>query len=200
MLYQHKNGISLRKVQRTDLDFLFGLKSESWWGNQSTLIINMDDQTRWFNTMPANELFMIGLKGKTRIGVTGLKIDNISRCVQASANILKSRRNLGDLVKGVEAGIDFIFEVLNMHRIDGSVTEYHYPSLRIYKMVGFKEEGRRRQGVYKAGRYYDSVHLGLLREEWLASERIQSYNGSCTTAFDVVLAEKMVQKSRKTLG
>jgi RimJ/RimL family protein N-acetyltransferase len=32
--------------------------------------------------------------------------------------------------------------------------------------VGFKEEGRRREAVYKNGAYHDEVMFGLLRQEW----------------------------------
>ena len=32
--------------------------------------------------------------------------------------------------------------------------------------VGFKEEGRLRDFVFKNGRYHDRVEFGILRQEW----------------------------------
>jgi RimJ/RimL family protein N-acetyltransferase len=32
--------------------------------------------------------------------------------------------------------------------------------------VGLREEGRRREYVFKNGAYYDEILFGLLREEW----------------------------------
>jgi diamine N-acetyltransferase len=70
---------------------------------------------------------------------------------------------------GTEAArliIRYGFEQLNLHRISSSVFSYNERSIRMHLKVGFREEGRRREAVYKNGAYYDEVILGLLREEW----------------------------------
>lgn len=38
--------------------------------------------------------------------------------------------------------------------------------IRLAKKLGLIEEGRIRQVCYYEGHYYDSVKLGVLREEW----------------------------------
>ncbi|KAB8141821.1 GNAT family N-acetyltransferase [Chloroflexia bacterium SDU3-3] len=39
-------------------------------------------------------------------------------------------------------------------------------ALRLYRRLGFVEEGRLRQHTFFRGQYIDIIHMGLLREEW----------------------------------
>ena len=70
---------------------------------------------------------------------------------------------------GTEAArliIRYGFEQLNLHRINSFAISFNERSLRLHLRVGFKEEGRQREAVFKNGNYYDHVMFGLLREEW----------------------------------
>jgi RimJ/RimL family protein N-acetyltransferase len=70
---------------------------------------------------------------------------------------------------GTEAArliIRYGFEQLNLHRISSSAWFFNERSLRMHLKVGFREEGRRRENVYKNGAYHDEVMFGLLKEEW----------------------------------
>ena len=58
------------------------------------------------------------------------------------------------------------FEQLNLHRIYSAAWAFNERSIRLHLRVGFKEEGRLREHVFKNGRYHDRVELGLLRDEW----------------------------------
>ena len=62
--------------------------------------------------------------------------------------------------------IDYGFNQLNLHRISSSAISYNERSIRLHKKVGFQEEGRRRQAIFKNGVYHDWVLYGLLKEEW----------------------------------
>jgi RimJ/RimL family protein N-acetyltransferase len=64
----------------------------------------------------------------------------------------------------------FGFEELDLHRIDLTVAEFNPRGLRAYEKVGFVVEGRLRQDRYVRGRYYDTLMMGLLREEFEARE------------------------------
>ena len=61
-MYHHKTGIWLRKIERTDLSDLKNLKNESWWGTHNTLLINDDDQIKWFENLSSKDLFLIETK------------------------------------------------------------------------------------------------------------------------------------------
>ena len=70
---------------------------------------------------------------------------------------------------GTEAAeliIRYGFEQLNLQRISSSAWSFNERSIRMHLKLGFKEEGRRREAVFKNGKFNDEVVFGLLREEW----------------------------------
>lgn len=60
----------------------------------------------------------------------------------------------------------FAFESLNLKRVSLTVFEYNERAIKSYIKVGFKEEGRMRQWMQRAGQRYDLVFMGFMREEW----------------------------------
>jgi len=74
---------------------------------------------------------------------------------------------------GTEAArliIDYGFGELNLHRINSNVYEFNERSWRMHLRVGFTEEGRQRELIYRKGRYWNLVMLGILKEEWEATK------------------------------
>lgn len=59
----------------------------------------------------------------------------------------------------------FGFTEMNLQRIGLSVYDVNPRGVRAYEKVGFKEEGRRRRGMFVDGRYVDVIAMGLLAEE-----------------------------------
>lgn len=62
----------------------------------------------------------------------------------------------------------YAFRELNLHRLTAAVGEDNAGAQRFLQRAGFSVEVRRRQAIYRAGRRWDSLYLGLLREEWEA--------------------------------
>jgi RimJ/RimL family protein N-acetyltransferase len=70
---------------------------------------------------------------------------------------------------GVEAAqliIDYGFQQLNLHRISSAAVAFNERSIKLHKKLGFWEEGRLRQAMFKSGQYHDRLEFGLLKEEW----------------------------------
>jgi RimJ/RimL family protein N-acetyltransferase len=207
-MYQHKNKTVFRKVEKGDLKALLELKQESWWGVHSNLVLNQTDQERWFESMPDNMLCMIikyptpylpnGSRSTfdvlTPVGVMILDhIDWISRRASISGSIYKSYRGRQYTKSIFEAGLDFAFEFLNLHRLDAEVLETNVKAQYLeIDHLGFKVEGTRRQAVYKCGNYYDSIILGMLREEWEQQDRVKAYNGCCNIDWELSQAIKRI--------
>ena len=61
----------------------------------------------------------------------------------------------------------YVFEELGMARLSLGLFEYNPRALRSYEKCGFRMEGRSRQEMVREGRRYDSLWMGILREEWL---------------------------------
>mgnify|MGYP001026513235 CR=1 FL=1 len=197
MKYNHKDGISLRKLEFEDLDCLLDLKRESWWGTHNTLIINRDDQENWFRNIGKNELYLIAEKDSKAIGVAVYTcIDYISRKLSISGSIVKKYRVAEVVTPAFSAGLDFAFEILNMRRVEAEVLESNLASLKLeLDHLGFTIEGRKRSAVYKSGVYYDSLILGLLRDEWEVQNRVVGYGGSCNLNFDHLIAKEAIVKT-----
>jgi len=63
----------------------------------------------------------------------------------------------------------YAFSELNLFRLDAIVGEDNLAAMRLFQKAGFVEEVRQRQALYRDGRRWDLIGLGLLKEEWSAS-------------------------------
>jgi RimJ/RimL family protein N-acetyltransferase len=112
------------------------------------------------------------VENKTRkaVGVCGLySIEWISR--RAQFNILIGEPSAWDKGFGTEALhllVRYGFDRLNLESLQLGVNAENPRAIRSYEKAGFVHEGRRRKFVYRDGRYYDSILMSMLREEYEA--------------------------------
>ena len=69
-------------------------------------------------------------------------------------------RGLGG--EALSAFLDHAFGELGLYR----VLAYNEPAIRLYRRLGFREEGRPRAQVWREGAWHDVLVFGLLRDEW----------------------------------
>lgn len=193
-MYKHKNGIILHKITQEDLNNLYHHKLTSWWGTHTIPLINYDDQTHWFENLQKSKTDLC-LAARTDALSAGYvlvsNIDWLQRKCSVSAGIFNFGKEQKENV--FVAGIDFIFEMLNMHRIEAEVLETNLPAQKLeIDLLQFRIEGLKREAVYKCGKYYNSLVLGMLRSEW----RARSPN-SCNQNFSHEVASQMIEESRK---
>jgi RimJ/RimL family protein N-acetyltransferase len=62
--------------------------------------------------------------------------------------------------------VGYAFETLNLNRVWLHVYEHNPKAMRAYEKVGFRREGVLRQDCYREGRYWDTIVMAILREEW----------------------------------
>ena len=75
----------------------------------------------------------------------------------------------------MEVALKYAFLELNLFRVSLGLHEYNPRALKSYQKAGFTLEGRTRQEMQRAGRRFDSLWMGILRDEWL-----QRQNGEQT--------------------
>lgn len=75
----------------------------------------------------------------------------------------------------VNAVVDFAFGELRMERVWLDTDADNLRAQAAYRKAGFIEEGRLRHVWFQDGRYTDDIRMGLLRDEWLASARLKSW-------------------------
>jgi RimJ/RimL family protein N-acetyltransferase len=175
-MYDHKNGISFRKITKSDLQSLLDLKSESWFGTHNIPILNYEDQERWYDSISKSKTDFILIATFDNNSVGTFKINNIdfiSRVAHIGHDIYNQYRGRGLGNKLVVAGVDFCFEILNMNRLDAEVLENNIASQHTLFNAGFVKEGVRKQAVFKCQSYVDSILCGITRELWGTLDRVK---------------------------
>ena len=64
--------------------------------------------------------------------------------------------------------VDYVFEAHNLARLGAATWSGNPRMVRVAEKLGFKVEGRIRNGCEVNGRFYDGIKLGMLRSEWEA--------------------------------
>jgi RimJ/RimL family protein N-acetyltransferase len=86
--------------------------------------------------------------------------------------------------------LQYSFQEMNLHRLGAVIPEYNRAALRLFSKLGFVQEARRRKAIYRDGKEWDLVHVGILRREWelalLATTQAVTNPGS-----DVIKSEEV---------
>lgn len=75
-------------------------------------------------------------------------------------------RNKGYGAEAIRLILDYGFKTLNLHNIMLSVHADNYAGISCYKKVGFREAGRRREWLFKDGKYIDVIYMDILSREF----------------------------------
>lgn len=74
--------------------------------------------------------------------------------------------NGGYGTEALKAWIDYLFSALPLVRVGLTTWSGNQRMIRCAEKLGMKMEGRMRKCRYYNGEYYDSIRMGILREEW----------------------------------
>ncbi|MGN1299677.1 MAG: GNAT family N-acetyltransferase [Candidatus Scatovivens sp.] len=91
---------------------------------------------------------------KNRIGTVGIFIGE------------EKNRSNGYGAEALKLLLDYGFNYLNLNNIMLMVKSFNERAINCYKKVGFKEFGRRRESYFLNGKYYDDVHMDILKSEF----------------------------------
>jgi len=108
--------------------------------------------------------FAICLNDNRLIGFLNLTINQ--RNATLGITIDRSYWSKGYGKEATELALDYCFNTLNLHRVELWVFEFNERAIHLYEKLGFKKEGVHREAVYKKGKYWDVIDMGMLRDEW----------------------------------
>lgn len=77
-------------------------------------------------------------------------------------------RGKGYGTEAMQLALNYAFLEMNLYRLSAHVLESNDRASTFLRKHGFVDEVRRRQAVYRDGKYWDWLMLGLLRDEWSA--------------------------------
>lgn len=119
-----------------------------------------------------NSFAIIEKKNDKLIGNCGLiDIEHVTR--KAELGIFIGEKEYWDKGFGTEAIkllLDYGFNLLNLHNIMLEVFSFNKRAIKVYKKIGFKEIGRRREAREIAGKKYDEVFMDILSHEFDAGQ------------------------------
>jgi len=97
-------------------------------------------------------------------------IDNIRRTATLGIFIGEDEnRSKGYGTEVLKLLLDYGFNYMNLHSIKLTVFDFNERALRCYKKCGFKETGRHRENRFINGKYYDTISMDILENEFTES-------------------------------
>jgi RimJ/RimL family protein N-acetyltransferase len=105
------------------------------------------------------------------IGFLGLGVDLIHSEAWVGIGIgQREAWNKGYGTDAMKICLRYAFSELGLQRVSLGVFEYNPRAQRSYEKAGFQLEGRTRKDVLREGKHFDTLWMGILREEWLAMQ------------------------------
>ncbi len=127
-------------------------------------------QRKWMETHYNDNdyRFVIETKEDGAVGIATLTdIDWKNRVAFHGIKLAKrENRSKGIGTDAVMAIMRYAFDELQLHRLDGAWFSSNIPSKNMYMKCGWKEEGVRREYIYKRGEYRDLVLSGILAKDY----------------------------------
>ncbi|OQE29332.1 hypothetical protein PENFLA_c004G10392 [Penicillium flavigenum] len=68
--------------------------------------------------------------------------------------------------EAINWALDWAFQHLGLHRVSIGACSFNRDALKLYRKLGFVDEGREREAVYHRRAWHDIVSLSMLEHEW----------------------------------
>lgn len=135
--------------------------------------ISLKEERNWIRSLSTKKKkteihFAIDIKEGVHVGSTSL-IKRHAGDKHASFGIMIGDRTFWNRSLGSEAArliIGYGFKKMRLHRIELDVYEYNPRAMKVYKRLGFKLEGKKREHIFWRGRFWDTYHMAILDREW----------------------------------
>ncbi len=140
---------------------------------RSASITTFESEKKYFeeNINQNYNFFIVTLDSDKLIGTIGLeKYNPINKTATLGIFIGdKEYRSKGYGQEAIRLILDFGFNYLNLNNIKLDLMSFNERALKCYQKCGFKEYGRRRKCKFINGKYYDSIEMDILAEEFKGS-------------------------------
>lgn len=166
--------VILRAVEPSDVELIIEMFNDSEIENMVvgwSFPLSKYAQEKWLENNyndPNNHRFVIETAEDGAVGIATLTdIDWKNRKANHGmkiANIKNKGKGIG--TDTVMAIMRYAFDELQLHRLDGGWFKENTASAGLYKKCGWKEEGIRKEYIYKRGAYRDLVEVGILSTEY----------------------------------
>jgi RimJ/RimL family protein N-acetyltransferase len=136
-------------------------------------LIKDDEGKEGTTRMAAREVTTSQLKETTPIGFVGLmkagpaaESITVSRCGSLAIAVLTPYTGKGYGREMINWMLDWGFRRHNLHRIELGCWSHNPNAIKLYRSMGFVEEGRSRETTMYDRKWSDTLHFGMLESEW----------------------------------
>jgi len=159
----------LREVNDDDHEFLVELHNDPEVLKNITTPtpVTLDSHLEWWNSICNNprELRLMFTVDGEKTGFTKFyNIDRVNLNCVLGADIHRLYRGRGFSYPMWDLMIDFSFRTLGLHRVSLTTAEYNNIAIKVYRRLGFIEEGRLTQSLYRDGEFHDQLMFFMLRQ------------------------------------
>ena len=167
--------IHLRALQKSDIgDKYLGWVNDPevnqylFVGMFPTTLEKLESYYQQMATCPNNIILAIVIK-KTDEYIGNIALNNINwvnRNVDMGIMIgNKKSWGHGYGTEAVSLIVDYCFQKLNLHKVGLSIHASNKSAIKVYRRVGFVEEGILKDELYTDGAYYDKLIMGMRRRD-----------------------------------
>ena len=91
--------------------------------------------------------------------------DGLESGIEAYTHLVLFDRKPAEKLHVCKAIMEHMFREFPLNRISAYTPDIYFATIRLFKRLGFKQEGVKREAVLLGGRWVDIVTMGILRSE-----------------------------------
>lgn len=148
----HNDDATLKQL--TDVSHVSEAEQEAWY-----LSLSSSRHSRRYAARRREDNAFVGVFRVDRI-------DLANRNALVGADIVPAMRRHGFATEMFAYVLDHLFGQLGLHRVGLFTLAGNASALGLYRKLGFVEEGRERDAIFRDGVFTDLIAMGLLATEW----------------------------------
>lgn len=167
-----KNVLRLRPLEREDLRFVHELDNNEsvmhyWFEEPYEAFVELSDLYEKHIHDQTERRFVV-VHGEESVGLVELvEINHIHRRADFQLIISPKFQGKGFATKAVLLGMDYAFKILNLHKLSLVVDCKNERAIKVYRKLGFKEEGLLREEYFADGVYRDAYCMAVFQNEYV---------------------------------
>jgi RimJ/RimL family protein N-acetyltransferase len=155
-----------RKMLKEDIRFFLGIRNECYEYLHDNRIFSLEECYDWFDkTNP--DFYIINYKNQDIGYFRTSNYSEKNKNIYLGCDIHKDWRGKGLSYKAYVEFINYLFNEYDLNKITLEVLNNNTKAFNLYKKIGFVEEGKKREEIFRDDKYIDSIIMSILKKEWI---------------------------------
>lgn len=171
-----EHPLRLRPLEREDLRFVHDLDNNEsvmhyWFEEPYEAFVELCDLYDKHIHDQTERRFVAEVDGQ-RVGLVELvEINHIHRRAEFQIIVAPEHQGKGHATVASRLAIEYAFFVLNLYKLFLIVDVDNEAAIKVYRRLGFVEEGVLRQEFFVNGEYRDALRMALFQPDFIAARR-----------------------------